>query len=205
MKGMQSWVVTGGVACGKSVVMDWLAANLGPRMSAFSCDTAVHELYQETAVQEQMAGRFGTDVLESGAEGTINKEFLRELVLADPVARRDLEAILHPPVLARLEAARAAAKAGTVNLFVAEVPLHYEIGATVAADHVIVVASSPALQVRRLMQHRGLDQVRCEALLAAQWPILDKAANASVVIWNDGTLETLEDQAEALTHFLTKS
>ena len=89
----------------------------------------------------------------------------------------------------------------SVNLFVAEVPLYHEIGSTVAADHVIVVASSPALQVRRLMQHRGLDQARSEAILAAQWPVLDKAANASLVIWNDGDMRALEDQVAALTRF----
>ncbi len=196
------WIVTGGVACGKSTVLMMLKQLLGSRVSFFSSDAAVHELYQDPAVAARIAARFGAGLVEGGGGRILDRRLLGEKVFADPAARADLEAILHPPVLAALQAARVAAAATpSVNLFVAEVPLYYEIGATVAADHVIVVASSPALQVRRLMQHRGLDQARSEALLAAQWPVLDKAANASKVIWNDGDPQALEDQVAALTRF----
>jgi dephospho-CoA kinase len=85
-----------------------------------------------------------------------------------------------------------------VKLFVAEVPLYHEIGGTVAADHVIVVASSPDQQVRRLMHNRGLDKARSESMVGAQWSVLDKAAKATKVIWNDGSEEALDDQISTL-------
>lgn len=198
-----TWIITGGVACGKSTVLKLLQERLGSRMSCFSSDAVVHELYSNPHVMDRLTARFGTEMLENGPGTPINRARLGELVFADPVALRQLEAILHPPVLSALESARAAAvREPLVNLFVAEVPLYYEIGATVAADHVIVVASSPDLQVRRLMRHRGLDQARSEAILAAQLPVLDKAAKASKVIWNDGDLRALEDQVAALFHFI---
>ncbi len=202
---MQTWILTGGVACGKSSVMALLESLLEDALAVFSSDTEVHDLLRREDIVASVIQRFGPEFGSEEQPGTIDRAKLGELVFTDSGARRDLEAILHPPVLTALESARSAARErGTVNLFVAEVPLYHEIGATVAADHVIVVASSPDQQVRRLMQHRGLDQTRSEAMLAAQWPILEKAAKASQVIWNDGDLRALEDQIIALTRFLDR-
>jgi dephospho-CoA kinase len=203
---MESWVITGGVACGKSAVMERVAALLGAKVRLFSCDEAVHHLYDNPAVVLQIVTRFGSEVLSDGGGNGIDRQRLGAKVFGDPVGRQQLEGVLHPLVLAALEQERlAAAQAGTVNLFVAEVPLYHEIGGTVAADRVIVVASSPDQQVRRLMQNRGLDQARSEAMVASQWPILDKAAEASQVIWNDGGPEALEDQIAALVSLFDRT
>lgn len=193
------WVLTGGVACGKSLVMRLLRETLRERIRCFSCDEAVHELYRDAEIAEQIVERFGDDLmLGQGGQG-IDRRRLGKLVFGDAEARAELEAILHPAVLKRLEAARqAVSDESGVNLFVAEVPLYYEIGATVDADHVIVVASSPDLQVQRLMQNRGLTQGSSEAMLASQWPVVDKVAKASKVIWNDGSAEALDDQVALL-------
>lgn len=194
---MLSWVITGGVACGKSTVLlrvkEWLGTD---RIAVYSCDEEVRRLLGLAAIMEAIEMRIGPGVVESGE---VNRETLGKLVFEDLKARRELEAILHPPVLAALEEARLAAReAGTVNLFVAEVPLHYEIGSTVAADHVIVVASSLDQQVRRLMHYRGLDKARSESMVGAQWPVLEKANRATKVIWNDGSEEALDDQISIL-------
>jgi len=192
------WVLTGGVACGKSTVARLLYEALGGQMVSFSCDEAVHRLYEEPAVVEKIRKTLGADLTDATGQG-IDRKRLGERVFADPAARSALEGILHPVVLERLAAARqAVTEAGVANLFVAEVPLYYEIGGTVDADHVIVVASSPDLQVRRLMQNRGLTQDGSEAMLASQWPVLGKVANASKVIWNDGSAEALADQVAVL-------
>lgn len=194
---MQSWVVTGGIACGKSTVLARIQERLGPdKRSVFSCDEEVRRLFGLATIQDLIKMSLGPRVLESGE---VDRERLRKLVFDDPIARRKLEAILHPPVLQALEEARIVAReAGTVNLFVAEVPLYYEIGGTVAADHVIVVASSLDQQVRRLMHYRGLDKVRSESMVGVQWPILEKANKATKVIWNDGSEEALDDQISIL-------
>jgi dephospho-CoA kinase len=78
------------------------------------------------------------------------------------------------------------------------VPLHYEIGGTVSADLIIVVAASPEVQKRRLMERRGLDESIIEQMLRAQWPIEAKVERADVVIWNEGDLSALEAQVLTL-------
>jgi len=80
------------------------------------------------------------------------------------------------------------------ELFLAEVPLHYEIGITVTADLIIVVAASQTVQVRRLMERRGLEEPIIGQMLRSQWPIEAKVERADVVIWNDGDTAALEAQ-----------
>ncbi len=139
---------------------------------------------------------FGTQILNP--DGTISKSALRDLVFKDARKRQDLEAILHPPVLRSLERSRLEAKAQGAEVFLAEVPLYYEIGSTVEADLIIVVAASQTVQIRRLMEIRGLDQDTAHGLLGSQWTIEAKIEKADVVIWNDGDLRAFLDQALTL-------
>ncbi|MBE2284854.1 MAG: dephospho-CoA kinase [Prosthecobacter sp.] len=193
---MKSWVITGGIGCGKSQVINKLAT-LSLGLVSFSADVIVAELLKKPLVEKELALVFGKGVLNSNGGG-VNREWLREVVLPDPLLRARLESVLHPPVLEALESARSVAAAEGRNLFLAEVPLHYEIGATVSADFVIVVASSRSVQVRRMMENRGLDEQTVHQFLAAQWPIEAKVERADAVIWNDGSLASLEAQVLTL-------
>ena len=52
-------------------------------------------------------------------------------------------------------------------------------------DEVIVAACGPDEQVRRVMARDALTDPDARARLAAQWPIAEKVARASRVIWTD--------------------
>jgi dephospho-CoA kinase len=200
---MKTWIVTGGVGCGKSAVLDLLRVQAGT--AVFSCDDEVRRLLGTAPVLAALEREFGPESLAEGAQGRMaNRAWLRGQVFAGAEARVRLEALLHPPVLEALEAARGRARAAGCNLFLAEVPLHYEIGGAVSADLVLVVASSRVVQVRRLMESRGLDEPIIEKMLRAQWPIEAKVDRADVVIWNDGCRAALEAQALTLARQLSQ-
>lgn len=193
---MKSWVITGGAGCGKSTVTKLLAQQFSEAVVLFSADEAVAEALKSTGTLKRLTGVFGSQVLSTS--GGANRQWLREVVLPNPESRKKLEAVLHPAVLEALEAAREEARGRGANLFLAEVPLHYEIGGTVSADLVIVVASSRSIQVRRMMETRGLDEQTVHKFLEAQWPIEAKVERADAVIWNDGALASLEAQVLTL-------
>ncbi len=147
---------------------------------------------------EQVAQRLGKGVREPGGR-VADRRRVRELVFADEKARRAVESIFHPLILQELEAARTAAEIERqANVFVAEVPLYYEIGASIPADLVIVVAATRLVQRNRLMEHRNVDATMCEKMLDAQLPLETKISKADVVVWNDGSPAVLEAQALAL-------
>lgn len=197
---MNSWIVTGGIGCGKSSVTDLLAGHLlKDKTVIFSADRSAQALLDQPEILAKLKTQLGeASVTSREGREVADREWLRTEVFANEGRRLVLEKILHPGVLRELESARAAQSAAGANLFLAEVPLHYEIGGTVSADLIIVVAASPEVQKRRLMERRGLDESIIDKMLRAQWPIEAKVERANVVIWNDGDRSALEAQVLTL-------
>lgn len=167
----------------------------------FSADEVAQRLLDQPGVIESLQTVFGPKAViqdETGLEKA-DRAWLRELIFADAQAKSSLEQLLHPEVLSEFERSRSEAKIKGTELFLAEVPLHYEIGGTVTADLIIVVASSQTMQVRRLMERRNLEMPIIEQMLRSQWPIEAKVERADVVIWNDGDIAALDAQLLTLT------
>ena len=76
-----------------------------------------------------------------------------------------------------------------------DIPLLFETDAQRHFDFTITVACSPDVQQARLMA-RGLDPVLAKKIIRAQMPAPEKIALSSHVVWNDGDLAALKDQAE---------
>lgn len=199
---MISWIVTGGLGCGKSLAVSLLERMGLSGLASFSCDHEARRLMGDPSVIQQLESRFGGTGIEwddSHAGGRqISRSWLRQAVFSDPAMRQVLEEVMHPRILGALELERARVREEGAELFLAEVPLHYEIGGIVTADRVIVVAASRAVQIRRLMELRELDQGTAERMLGSQWAIEAKVDRADVVIWNDGDRAALEAQVLTL-------
>ncbi len=64
------------------------------------------------------------------------------------------------------------------DLVLVEVPLLFEAGLEAAYDRVIVVYVDPEDQIRRLRSGTAAGPQEIAGILAAQWPLADKAARA---------------------------
>lgn len=191
---MLSVALTGNIASGKSSVLRWFAEWGAATTDA---DAIVHELQRPgTPVFAAIVARFGAGIVGPG--GALDREALRRLVFADPAARRDLEAIVHPAVRTRqVELARAARAAGAA-VVVHDIPLLFESADPAAFDRVVLVDASPAVRRERLVRLRGLGADDADRLLAAQMPADAKRARSDYVIENDGSLTMLEERARAV-------
>jgi dephospho-CoA kinase len=134
-------------------------------------------------------------------DGRIDRKALGAIVVADTAARRELEAMTHPRVWARMEEWLAATP---VPVRVVEAALMVETGSWRRYDRLVVVSCSPDVQRRRLMERNGIDAAAADRWMAAQMPVAEKERVAHHVIRNDGSPEQLRaavaDVWQRLTH-----
>ena len=184
--------LTGGIATGKSHVLDEVRKRGVPTLDADSLAHGVMSAGTEAAAA--IAARFGADVL--AADGSVNRAKLGPIVFADRAARRELEAIVHPAVYRAMTAGiRAFELLGDSPLVIVDIPLLYETGAEKLFDAVIATVCPPETQIARLVE-RGLSDADARLRLAAQWTAEEKASRANFVIRTDGSYEDTGRQVD---------
>ena len=190
--------LTGGIGSGKSLVATELAKRGAVIIDA---DVLAREVVEPdspafTAVIE----RFGPQVV---TDGQLNRARLAEIVFADPLARRDLEQIVHPAVRAR--AAELERSADSAAVVVHVIPLLVETGQQQDFDVVVTVDADHETQIQRLMARNGFSRAEAESRIAAQATREDRNSAADVVLDNSGGLAQLEEQIAALWALLTSA
>ena len=184
-------ILTGGIACGKSAVADYLRA-LG--IDVVDTDRIAHQLTApDGAALPALRDAFGDGIFH--ADGTLNRAALRDIVFNDPEHKTRLEQILHPMIRREALAAIAQAKSPYV---VADVPLFAETGfLREQADRVLVVDCPPEIQKERLLARgkaQGMSEALAELILQTQAPRADRLALATDIINNSGTPEQRDVQ-----------
>lgn len=187
--------LTGGIAAGKSLVADRLAA-----LGAIIIDA---DLLAREAVEPGSDGlaavveRFGASVLQ--ADGSLDRAALGARVFGDEHALRDLNAIVHPEVarlyherLAEIEAHDPGA------LVVYDVPLLVEARARSEFTLVVVVDAPASVREERLVTLRGMERSAARSRIAAQATDAERRALADVIIDAGGTVEHTLEQVDAL-------
>jgi len=181
--------LTGGIATGKSYCLGRFAELGAPTIDA---DALAREAVAPgTPGLRAVADRFGAGVL--AADGLLDRAALGRLVFADSRARASLEAIIHPEVYRRIREWLSNLPAATA-VAIADIPLVFETGHNHDFDDVVVCACSPDEQIRRVMARDGLSEADARARLSAQWPIAEKVARASRVIWTDRGFDETDRQ-----------
>ncbi|HUZ21669.1 MAG TPA: dephospho-CoA kinase [Acidimicrobiales bacterium] len=179
---------TGGIGSGKSTV----AALLGERGAVVVDADAIARaaLEPSEAAFAAVVERFGPAIV--GEDGRLDRSGLAELVFRDPIARADLEAIVHP-VVRRAIADRLEAERAGERVVVLDVPLLVETGGKqrYGVDAVLVVDAPEHLAVERLVSSRRMTREAARARAAAQVPRAERLRAADYVIVNIGSLDEL--------------
>lgn len=183
--------LTGGIASGKSTVARKLE-----QLGAVTIDADVlarDVVALGTEGLKAVVARFGDSVL--AADGSLDRSALARVIFADPQARADLNAIIHPLVRERAAELEAAAPAGAVVVHV--IPLLVETGQQNRFDAVVVVDTTVEEQLRRLTRRDGLTQTEAEQRVAAQASREERLGAATHVIDSSGPVrETMRQVGE---------
>ena len=203
--------LTGGIACGKSLLSKFLN-ELG--VETLDADDVVHEIIPDPDERRRIAAE----------------------VFADPEKRKALEAKIHPIVKERIDEwfvqPAGSDPAGetegsdpmvahshtgpvsphaknpynpynpynpsicqSVNLKIAVIPLLFEVHWEKNFDIISSVVSKRESQIDRMVTTRLMTRAEAEARLAAQLPVEEKAKRSHYVIHNDGSPEELKAKA----------
>ena len=155
--------LTGPIGCGKSTIGRWLG-KLGAVV--VDADTIARRVTNvgEPALDDVVA-RFGEAYRR--ADGALDRAALGRLVFSDEAALRDLEAIVHPAVRPRIEAAVAGAEAAGAPAVVIEAIKLIEAGYAAECDQVWLVTCDAGAQRRRLVG-RGSSAAEADQRISAQ-------------------------------------
>jgi dephospho-CoA kinase len=163
--------ITGGVAEGKSTVLQMLAEE-GWRVQ--SSDHVAKRLFESPEV-------IGVVAQAAGLRPDFSRSELRDAILGSDQTRRAVNRVLHP---------RISAENAQVEASFFEVPLLFEACLHTSYDRVWVVTCGTAEQHRRLASRLG-DSNLAERMIASQLPTFAKTLFADIIIRTNQNFETV--------------
>jgi len=185
--------LTGGIGMGKSTAAEYLSKKGVPVIDTDDLARQVVEPGQPAL--EEVRAAFGPEVI--GDDGHLLRDRLAGVVFGDHAKRKQLEAILHPRIRERWQAALEQWRQENRACGVVVIPLLFETAAEKCFDRIICVACSKATQQERVAS-RGWSAAQIEQRLAAQWPAEKKMAQSHIVIWTEGTLDVHAAQLDRI-------
>jgi dephospho-CoA kinase len=183
--------LTGGIASGKTTAAARFAELGVPVIDADEVARAV--VAPGESGYAEVLTRFGRGIL--AADGGLDRRALRDRVFADPAARQDLEAILHPLIHAEMQRRETAVLGPYVVL---AIPLLVEGGRRDRVDRVLVVDADEAAQLERLMRRDASTEAQARTILAAQASRTDRLRVADDVLVNSGSVAQLRAAVDRL-------
>jgi len=124
--------------------------------------------------------------------GTLDRDCLAEIVLADRDKLALLESIVHPAVLEAREAFVAEHRDAPALIF--EIPLLFETGGEKEFDKIVVVSAPAAEQRSRALARPGMSEEKFQSILERQMPDAEKRNRADFVVDTGTDLSTTEAQ-----------
>ena len=186
--------LTGGIGMGKTSAAAHLR-RLG--MKVFDADAYVHRLYEGDAVEAVEAAFPGTT-----RDGQVDRALLAAEVAGKPERLRQLEAIIHPMVIAAEIDFLREQELQNARFAVLEIPLLFETGAESRTDVNIALSASEDVQRTRVLARSGMTEKKFETLKDRQLSDAERRARANYVVDSGTTLEHMQEQLDTLIETL---
>ncbi len=185
-------VLTGGIATGKSSTCALLQLY---GFKIIDADKIAHRVLDENA--SEISKLFGAEYV---ANGKVMRKKLAPLIFSDEMARKKLEALLHPQIKETILEESALCEQQSVP-YIVDIPLFFEKG-NYPIEEVAVVYCTPQQQLERLIQREGYTPEEANKRITTQMPIDQKKEKASFVIDNTGDLKHLQKEVDRFIGYI---
>ena len=182
--------LTGSIAMGKSVTAE-LFRQQG--ILVHDADAVVHELYSGPAanlIEQEFPG--------VTVDGKVDRNALGKFVIGNPLAMRQLEAIIHPLVAQERKRFLQEAESKGVTIVVLDIPLLFETGIDRLCDYVVVVTTMAEIQRERVLSRPDMRAEKFEKLLASQLSDREKRKRADFIVDSSYGIENAGKQVKEL-------
>ena len=193
--------LTGNVASGKTTVANrWRESGI----RVIDADRLGHAVLEDDAESRvALVAEFGSEILTS--DGRIDRRALGEAAFSAPQRIARLNAIVHPPLLERLDGELERARAAGADLAVVDAALVFEFGLGEVLDAIVLVTAPASIREERLRETRGMDAERFARITETQMPDEEKVEASDYVIVNDGPIDRLRAEADAVLAAIRES
>ena len=185
--------VTGGIASGKSTVTAYLQQCGLPVVDADAIARALTRPYAPGTMA--IARYFGSCFVQNG---TLDRRALAQLVFSDEKARRKLNGVIHPMVIAQIQRQLTALARNGYTCAILDVPLLFESGLDAMADEIWCVDAPASVRIPRIMQRDGVSREDALRRIAAQMDDATRREKSDVVIDNASGWDNTRRQVDEL-------
>lgn len=193
--------LTGNIASGKSEIARMLADR---GATVIDADVLAREAVRpDTQALKDIIKRWGADVLKK--DGSLDRAALRQIVFADQSELDALNRIVHPGITRIRDREVAQARERGDPIIVCVIPLLFESDIVDEFDAIVLVDAPRPLRLERMVASRGVEATDAMNMIASQMPAELKRARADYVIENNGSLQDLERDVDALWSSLQRN
>lgn len=174
---MRTVVLTGGIGCGKTTVLEEFR-KLG--VPSFVADKVAGDYYSDSSFLVEIRNLFGKGVINP--DGSADKRAIARIVFNDKEMLNRLNSLIHPRVWADFEHFGAIHNEAPYVLF--ESAIAYEYGFDKKADKVVCVYLEEEERLRRLVLRDHADRQQLRDRMRNQLSAEEKMMRADYVVLN---------------------
>ncbi len=183
--------ITGGIGSGKSTVSGILAEK---GAIVFNADKeAKKRLSGSISLQHKLINAFGKEVTEKG-HLVLSK--LAQVAFSSKLNQDILNGIMWPEVMILIDQAVAEAESNGVDLFIVDAALIFEANFHNLLDSVLLITASETKRMNRAIRRKNLPSSQIQQRMMLQLTEEEKMKMANHVIFNESSLEDLQEEVE---------
>ena len=182
--------ITGSIACGKSLVSNYLQEK---GYTIIDADKIGHTALENDEVKKQLVNKFGKSILK---DNEVNRVTLGKLVFENNENLKELNNIIHPQIRKNISEQIQVHK--NEKLVFVDVPLLFEAKFDDLVEKIIVISLDEKIQLERLMNRNSLSKEEALQRIKSQIPVREKEKLGDYVVDNSLTQENTYNQVDRI-------
>lgn len=182
--------ITGSIACGKSLVSNYLQEK---GYTIIDADKIGHMALENDEVKKQLVNKFGKSILK---DNEVNRVTLGKLVFENKENLKELNNIIHPQIRKNISEQIQVHK--NEKLVFVDVPLLFEAKFDDLVEKIIVISLDEKIQLERLMNRNSLSKEEAVQRIKSQIPVREKEKLGDYVVDNSFTQENTYSQVDRI-------